>query len=225
MIAAISLIRRRPDVSPTQFRRHWLDVHGPLVCRFAGLQRYVQCHVLDSPVMNAAARAMDLDGFPILFFDQDAARAQAQGSPEMAACNEDSRLFIGAVSRVGTEAETVVPLAPARSPVCLMAFSPSGQDIDVAAFRDLPRLRGMVHYHVGKQGRAPNSTITHLPVAIGGAAQVWFDSVVDLEEALAGWRVPEPALFVVEEHWLIPRHLDLSLREAIATRQSSSDGR
>jgi hypothetical protein len=38
MIAAISLIRRRQDLSPTQFRRHWLDVHGPLVCRFAGWQ-------------------------------------------------------------------------------------------------------------------------------------------------------------------------------------------
>jgi uncharacterized protein (TIGR02118 family) len=204
MIAAISLIRRRQDVSPTQFRRHWLDVHGPLVCRFAGLQRYVQCHVLASPVMNAAARAMALDGFPILFFDQDAARAQAQGSPEMAACNEDSRLFIGAVSRVGTEAETVVPLASRRSPISLIAFSPSGQDLDMAAFRDLPSLRGLIHYHVSNQGGAPNSTIGHLPVTIGGAAQAWFDSVVGLEEALTDWQSPDIALFVVEEHWLIP---------------------
>jgi uncharacterized protein (TIGR02118 family) len=205
MIAAISLIRRRQDVSRTQFRRHWLDVHGPLVCRFAGLQRYVQCHVLASPVMNAAARDMDLDGVPILFFDQDAARAQAQGSPEMAACNEDSRLFIGAVSRVGTDAETVVPLAPTRSPISLIAFSTAGQDMDMAAFRDLPRLRGLMHYRVRKQGRAPNSTIAHLPVTIGGAAQAWFDSVVGLEEALTDWRVPEIALFAVEEHWLTPR--------------------
>jgi uncharacterized protein (TIGR02118 family) len=204
MIAAISLIRRRPDVSTTQFRRHWLDVHGPLVCRFAGLQRYVQCHVLASPVMNAAAREMDLDGFPILFFDQDSARAQSQGSPEMAACNEDSRLFIGAVARAGTDAETLVPLAPTRSPISVIAFSPAGQDVDVAAFRDLPHLRGLVHYHLRTQGRAPNSTIAPLPVTIGGAAQAWFDSVVGLEEALTGWQSHPTALFVVEEHWLIP---------------------
>jgi uncharacterized protein (TIGR02118 family) len=204
MIAAISLVRRKQDVSPTRFRRHWLDIHGPLVCRFAGLQRYVQCHVLASPVMNAAARDMDLDGFPILFFDQDAARAQAQGSPEMAACNEDSRLFIGAVSRVGTDAETVVPLAPECSPISVIAFSPAGQDVEIAAFRDLPRLRGLIHYHVRKQGRAPNSTIAHLPVTIGGAAQAWFDSVVGLEEAMTGWHDCETALFVVEEHWLVP---------------------
>jgi hypothetical protein len=62
-----------------------------------------------------------------------------------------------------------------------------------------------VHYHVRKQGRAPNSTIEHLPVAIGGAAQAWFDSVVSLEEALTGWQASPTALFVVEEHWLIPR--------------------
>ncbi len=205
MIAAISLIRRRQDVSPTQFRRHWLDVHGPLVCRFGGLQRYVQCHVLASPVTNAAAREMDLDGFPILFFDQDAARAQAQGSPEMAACNEDSRLFIGAVSRVGTEAETVVPLAPTRSPISVIAFSPAGQDMDIGAFRGLPRLCGLVLYHVRQQGRAPASAIAHLPVTIGGAAQACFDSVVSLEEAMTGWQSSTTALFVVEEHWLISR--------------------
>ena len=34
MIAAISLMRRRDDVTLAAFRRHWLDVHGPLVCRF-----------------------------------------------------------------------------------------------------------------------------------------------------------------------------------------------
>ena len=32
MIAAISLMRHRDDVTLAAFRRHWLDVHGPLVC-------------------------------------------------------------------------------------------------------------------------------------------------------------------------------------------------
>ena len=32
MIAAISLMQRQDSVSLAQFRRHWLDVHGPLVC-------------------------------------------------------------------------------------------------------------------------------------------------------------------------------------------------
>jgi hypothetical protein len=41
MIAAISLMRKRDDITLAAFRRHWLDVHGPLVCRFAGLRSYI----------------------------------------------------------------------------------------------------------------------------------------------------------------------------------------
>ena len=40
MIAAISLMRRQDQVSLGRFPRHWLDVHGPLVCAFAGLRAY-----------------------------------------------------------------------------------------------------------------------------------------------------------------------------------------
>ena len=103
MIAAISLMRRQDTVSLTRFRRHWLDIHGPLVCGFPGLRRYVQCHVVASAAMNETARSMRIDGFPILYFDNDEDRIGAHHSPAMAACNIDSRQFVGAVSRVITE--------------------------------------------------------------------------------------------------------------------------
>src|SRR3954453_6843736 len=111
MIAAISLMRKREDVTLAAFRRHWLDVHGPLVCRFAGLHRYIQAHVIASSGMNALAREMRIDGFPILSFADDADRRRAHGSPEMAACNVDSRSFIGAVSRLICEQRILVPQA------------------------------------------------------------------------------------------------------------------
>jgi uncharacterized protein (TIGR02118 family) len=199
MIAAISLMRRRDDISLAHFRRHWLDVHGPLVCRFAGLQRYEQYHVIASPVMNDAARNMRIDGFPILSFQDDADRLRAHGSPDMAACNIDSRLFIGAVSRVITDVEEVVSLAPGRGPMSLIALSPPGACPDTATFRNM---RGLVRYHAREQGGAPNSTIPHLAVTVGGASQIWFDSLVDLEEALASTPSTQTAWFVVEEHKL-----------------------
>jgi uncharacterized protein (TIGR02118 family) len=74
MIAAISLVRHQKAIGLTQFRRHWLGVHGPLVCAFPGLRRYVQCHVVASAAMNGAARSMQIDGFPILYFDSAANR-------------------------------------------------------------------------------------------------------------------------------------------------------
>ena len=205
MIAAISLMRRRHDAPVTQFRRHWLDVHGPLVCRFSGIRRYVQCHVVASPVSNAAAREMAIDGFPILFFDNDDDRRQAQRSPEMALCNVDSRDFVGAVSRVTADVEDVVPLTPEQQRISVIALTLPGQDGTAEALRRLPRLRGLIRYHVRKQGAAANSTIAHLSVTVGDVAQAWFDGLVDLEEALAGWNMPEVGLFVVEAHWLVSR--------------------
>lgn len=199
MIAAISLMRRRDDVPLARFRRHWLDMHGPLVCRFAGLRRYVQCHVIESPITTPATRAMRIDGFPILFFDNDADRLKAHGSPEMAACNIDSRQFIGAVSRVIAETEEIVPLASSRGRISLLALYPEGQPSD---FPTLPGLRGLTRYRVREQAPAPNSTIPHLPVTVGGITQAWFGSLVDLECALSTWSDQKVGLFVVEEHWL-----------------------
>ncbi|MBS0640638.1 MAG: EthD family reductase [Proteobacteria bacterium] len=200
MIAAISLMRRQDQVPLARFRRHWLDVHGPLVCKFAGLSRYMQCHVLDSPLTTPAARALRIDGFPILFFANDADRKLAQGSPEMDACNVDSRLFVGAVSRVSAETEEIVPRAPSAGGISLLLLDPP----DPRTLADTPRLRGLTNYRVRGQGAAPNSTVPHLPVHVSAMAHAWFDNVVDIEEAAAAWVPACAALFVVEEHWLDP---------------------
>jgi uncharacterized protein (TIGR02118 family) len=207
MIAAISLMRRRDDVTLTAFRRHWLDVHGPLVCRFPGLRSYVQHHVIESPATNALARDMRIDGFPILWFDSDADRLRAHQSPEMAACNVDSRLFIGAVSRVICEPRIAMPPAQDAGRSRLIAVLPGKVADDgaleryAAHVRELPGLRGLVLYRVLQQGAAPNSTIPHLPVGTAGIAELSFASLVDLECAAAGADATA-AHFVVEEHRL-----------------------
>lgn len=208
MIAAISLMRRREDISLAAFRRHWLDVHGPLVCAFPALRYYVQDHVIASPAMNDAAGAMRIDGFPILLFDNDDDRLRAHRSAEMAACNVDSRLFIGAVSRVICERHVVVPVMADAGRMRVVALLP-GEAADaaamekfVAAVQSLPRLQGLVRYDVRQQGPAPNSTIPHLPVATAGVIELVFPSLVDLECAMTG-NVPDAAYFVVEQHRLV----------------------
>ncbi len=208
MIAAISLMRRQDSVPLARFRRHWLDVHGPLVCAFPGLRAYAQCHPIASPVMNERARAMRVDGFPILFFDNDDDRLKAHHSPEMAACNIDSRLFVGAVSRVMADVDTIVPAGSGVGRVSLLTLYPqavaaSTVDADLARMADLAGLRALARYRVREQGPAPASTVPHLGAAVGAATQARFDSVVDLECALEGWETPEAARFVVEEHWQV----------------------
>jgi uncharacterized protein (TIGR02118 family) len=208
MIAAISLMQRRQDMTLAAFRRHWLDVHGPLVCRFPALRHYVQHHVIASPAMNTAARDMRIDGFPVLRFDHDADRQRAHHSAAMAACNVDSRAFIGAVSRVICEPRVVVPQADAAGRMKLIAVLP-GQAADDAALeryaawaRSLARIAGIVLYRVLQQGPAPNSTIAHLPVSTAGLAEVSFASLVDLECAVAA-NDTDAGHFVVEEHRLV----------------------
>ena len=191
MIAAISLMRRRDDTGLTRFRRHWLDVHGPLVCAFPGLRRYVQCHVIDSLAANEAGLAMRIDGFPILYFDNDADRSRAHVSPEMAACNVDSRQFIGAVSRVVTDVAGEPRSDHGR--FSLIEIWPDG-------VTPSPR---PVQYSVREQGAAPNSTIPHLSVTVGTITQTWYDSLVDLECAADALGDTQSARFAVEEHWLV----------------------
>jgi uncharacterized protein (TIGR02118 family) len=208
MIAAISLMRRQERITLGGFRRHWLDVHGPLVCAFAGLRAYAQCHPVASPAMNARALAYRVDGFPILFFDNDADRGKAHGSPEMAACNVDSRHFVGAVSRVIADVETLVPAGSSVGRVGVLALYPDPADAalvaeDAARMADLPGVEALARYYVREQGAAPASTIPHLPIAVGAGLQARFGSLVDLEWALEAWEHTTAARFVVEEHWLV----------------------
>ncbi|HVC59958.1 MAG TPA: EthD family reductase [Acetobacteraceae bacterium] len=191
MIAAISLMRRQDSISLTRFRRHWRDIHGPLVCGFPGLRRYVQCHVVASTAMNETARSMLIDGFPILYFDSDQDRTRAYRSPDMAACNIDSRQFVGAVSRVITDVSGDLRSNAGR--FSLIEIWPE----------DSSPASSPVHYSVREQGAAPNSIVPHLPVTAGAVTQTWYDSLVDLEYAADTLDDSLSARFVVEEHWLV----------------------
>ncbi|HEX3994478.1 MAG TPA: EthD family reductase [Acetobacteraceae bacterium] len=201
MIAAISLIRRQDSVDAATFRRHWLGVHGPLVCKFAGLRRYTQCHVVDPTPPNATR----IDGFPLLFFANEADRQHAHASPEMAACNVDSRQFIGAVSRVMAQPVEMVPRSASAGQTGLIAVYPesTAATAHLLELQSQPGLRGLTRYHVLEQGPAPNSTVPHLKVAVGLMAQAWFDSMIDVRAALATRNTAGASLFVVEEHRLL----------------------
>ena len=58
MIKFVYCVRRRPDITAEEFRKYWLEKHGPLVRSYANALRarkYVQSHTFDSP-LNAAAQ-------------------------------------------------------------------------------------------------------------------------------------------------------------------------
>lgn len=214
MIAAMSLIRRLDGITPGRFRRHWLDVHGPMVATFDGLRSYIQCHPVDSPAMNARGRALRIDGIPILYFDNHAERARTRGSPALAACDVDSRLFIGAVARIASNVETIVPEGPPGdlpprepAPFSTLLLYPDAVDADqvaadAATLTGLPGLRALARHHVRGQGAAVDSTVRHLAIPVGAVLHARFASLVDLECAMEDWDPAHAARLVVEEHRL-----------------------
>ena len=65
MIKLVYIVRRRVDVSPEEFRRYWLEHHGPLVKSFAiaaRARRYVQSHTIDTPINSLLAQSRGMDG-------------------------------------------------------------------------------------------------------------------------------------------------------------------
>jgi uncharacterized protein (TIGR02118 family) len=52
LIKTVTLLTRRPDLSPEQFQEHWRDVHGPLVWKLPGVRRYVQSVPVHIPGHN-----------------------------------------------------------------------------------------------------------------------------------------------------------------------------
>lgn len=71
MIKIVTLLKRRPDLTPEEFQRHWRERHGPLAAQGAGLRRYVQSHAL-----LQGYRKGDLlyDGIEEMWFDDNTGR-------------------------------------------------------------------------------------------------------------------------------------------------------
>jgi len=195
MIGAISLLRRRDDIDAARFRQHWLDIHGPLVCRMPGLRSYAQSHVIAA--LTPAARAMAIGGFAELAFDSVAARATAYGSPELAACDRDSPGFIGSVSRLITEATVVIPRPDTLDLAKLVVLFPPETTADRATLERL-RPSGLIWHRVLEQGRAPNSAVPELRCPVAALAELWGTAALAPDDIYAD----QVGVFSVIEHRL-----------------------
>jgi uncharacterized protein (TIGR02118 family) len=180
MIAAISMMRRRADVSRDEFRRHWLDPHGVMTAGLPGVRYYIQSHCLDAPGTNAVAKELAIDGFPELWFDSLEARRIAYTSPRIAECNIDSEHFVGAVSRLVTVPQIIVERQTVDTvKVVLLAIGPPDpgwSDRLHARVMPLDGVVGHVRHVLLEQAAAPASKVPELRVQVAGIAEVTFES-------------------------------------------------
>lgn len=189
MIVANSLIRRRDDIDLATFQQHWLDPHGPLTAKLPGCLHYVQNHILDSAGTNALARKLRIDGIPQLAFTNVEDRTAAYGSAELKACDKDSELFIGAVSRVVTAAddEAVFDHDDGSIKQILLFVAPHApaQPAIDAILRELQGVRHIVRHKILQQTHAPGSRVPNLDVEVTGLVDVWLSGTDAVERNAA----------------------------------------
>ena len=214
MIVVFSLMRRRADITVETFRQHWLDPHGPLVCTFPGLRRYSQNHVTELRSIAAAVPpSLHVDGFAELAYDNDADQEVATGSPEMAACDKDSPLFIGSVLRVVTQDRPIRP-QPAQSAgttkqITVFTGQPNETDAALSRFRDAVTGTTGVTGHIENTAlrqRGPRSEVPVLDVPVAAIVEVWFADQAAMRQAAAHLDKEageHAATFAVAEHRFI----------------------
>jgi uncharacterized protein (TIGR02118 family) len=91
-VKLIVFLRRREDVSPEQFHRHWQEIHGPIAAEIPGLLRYVQCHARKG--IYEAGRQPDYDGVPMNWFENTEAITSFSGGALGDRIREDEKRFM-----------------------------------------------------------------------------------------------------------------------------------
>ncbi len=91
-VKLISGLRKRPDLSPEEFQKHWREAHARLAAAIPGQRRYVQSHTRLG--IYQSGREPAFDGVPVSWFDDlDAVRA-AGATPEYARTRADEVNFL-----------------------------------------------------------------------------------------------------------------------------------
>ncbi len=88
----VELVKRRPDLTPAAFHRHWEVIHGPLAAEIPQIQRYVQSHTRLSAYRDG--RTPVLDGVALTWFTGTAAMRETPATPAYAATRADEHNFV-----------------------------------------------------------------------------------------------------------------------------------
>ena len=110
LLKRMSLLRRRPEVSPELFLREWREEHAHLVRRVQGVRGYRQNLVTAREVPKGQPvgyEGLPVDGIVELWFDDAAAIDTAFGSPQGQTLMMHAREFIGEITTFLVETHVV----------------------------------------------------------------------------------------------------------------------
>lgn len=185
------LIKRKDGLSRQAFSDHWRNTHAPLAMSIPGVQRYVQNHT-----PSIVSRNPSHDGIVELWMESlDAAKA-AFNSPEYrqgAYVDEPNFVNVEDVIRLQTEDQVMldgdsiskddelvkrvsfIKRKPGMSPE---EFSQYWRDVHGPLALKMPGIRRYVQCHVLPE------VYEKAEPAYDGVAQIWFDTMADLQYAM-----------------------------------------
>ena len=228
MIVRTGLIRKKPDWSTEDFRRHWRERHGPLAARLPGLLRYEQNHVVDSQQRGFTyPRGSEaLDGFSMLWFQSEEAMRAAMATSDGQALIADENHFIGNLRIVTIDQLEVIPVDGGRPQLKRMSLLRRHPEVSPESFRHewrveharlVKRVQGVRGYRqnliVGRQ--VPKGVeVVYEDLPIDGIVELWFDDTEAINAAFSSPQgltlmsharefIAEISTFLVERHTVV----------------------
>jgi uncharacterized protein (TIGR02118 family) len=111
LIKRMSLLRRRPDVSPERFKHEWRVEHARLVRQVSGVRGYRQNLIVGREVPKGAPvgyEDLPVDGIVELWFDDAKSLDAAFASPEGVKLMSHAREFIAEITTFLVERHVIV---------------------------------------------------------------------------------------------------------------------
>ena len=206
------LIQRIEGLSRKEFSDHWRNVHAPLAMQIPGVRRYVQNHT--PPIVS---KNPSHDGIVEIWLDDAAAAKAAFDSPEYrhgAYVDEPNFVNLKQVIRLRTHDQVMLAGDPIGKDEDLLKrvsfikrkpglspeeFSHYWRDVHGPLALQMPGIRRYVQCHVAPQAYEKGEP------AYDGVAQIWFETMADLQYAMNSQEYKEGAQpdglkFVDPEH-------------------------
>jgi len=228
MIVRMGLIKKKPQWSADDFRRYWLEHHGALAAKLPGLRRYEQNHVVDQAQRGISYERgpEQLDGFSMLWFDNEDAMRAAIATDAGRALVADEDHFIGNLRIVAIDQVEVIPPATDRPLIKRMSLLRRRPDVSPERFRHEWRVEHarLVRETKGVHGYRQNLVVARevpkgTPVGyedlpIDGIVELWFEGTESLDAAFASPQgatlmaharvfIAEITTFLVERHVIV----------------------
>jgi len=102
----VGFVTRKPGMPIDEFRRYWLQVHGPLGAALSPVRRYVQCHTWKRSYESGRSPAYD--GVALTWFHDTQAMRLSAATPEYARLQADEPNFLAAPTPIIITREHVI---------------------------------------------------------------------------------------------------------------------